>query len=1234
MADLGKDQERHCHDLLIKLKKTTESLLANQSAQGPWGTYGALRRVCDDAEAILNHRLINKKASSETSGGFWPFIQGLKWLSPNIASVIEKINRLKLSHTIDSTDDGRAWLRESVQDHSFITQLDILTFDMDYLRCHYYNDAFLCQASYREAMRLCFKAIELNKPALLAEISPQLLKSGQVEYPNTDSKTEPGTRYQLRRTQSDWNTTDSIMGNKNSHLNVHYSSHLSCSNMSLAVDPSLGGSSLLQQKIISGPCFVSSLDSPGLLENLGTHPITDAMRNIQCSNNIHHFSQQPEHIQKRQSVPSLRQQQNVSLRPSSLSRTSQSVLIHDPGIKPENYVCENNKSSEIKNNDPQSNLQRNDSLSSFEDISNEADFLLRQKSDSLKMDMEDFTPELRNSHFSALTMLESSFPRADTSYKASSHIDIQITSLPHKNSISSGSSLGLGNASQRSESYHSQQESFINNGSHVSLGTDTLDCPNLRESPSCDKCSEGFKDSINSDVLDPKSRQSMGKQSPNKKLCVSNSDLTFGGGDTFSSIDKKLSFLVKSDPALNNQDPPIDNGIPLMSSWRNEPSSPRPWSEQDLYNLTSPGTSPVVRSLRGASQASQSSGNVYIPQGLLSATPTDGSSTTSAHSIEKEAALNDVSNNSLMDKAKYFPSTSDASLHKKMGHKRWVSDTSAITIEGQSSEKTSRAGPQSSSVSNSNYVKAAARLAHQANGCKASGWETESYQSALTKPTEGQSLISYLTSQDFNTCANLEKENAHFHISEALIAAFESMKWNRMMQKQASGRKSSSSSSSSDEEIHALRQRIRIRKREKFLEKSQPFPSVSDGVPDAVTTSQSASSPANSSQDVSSMSEECNEDEEDGQDIDLPMSCDGQSNLAQLRSSGLTLSMASLYSDAELARSNKQIVKINAVEESLNPGSAEYIAISLLKKFSEKHLPKASELEWLVNEVDVPQSLLPLPASIPISPDDADNGDLATPNKTRLRGNMEWAPPRQQIIFSIHTPEKRETVMSRQNYRCAGCGKKIDRAFMKRCRYCVYLGKYFCPCCHSSELSVIPGYVLERWDFTRYPISTFSQSLLEKIWSEPLFHLETINPILYKRVRVLESIKESRQQLVHLHSLLVVCKRDPKVLKEMQALPSHWLSNDDSYSMADFMEVKSGTMLQRIRIFINLAVNHIRDCQLCQGLGFLCGMCQDKKVIFPFQLESVVTCQVCQSCYHRDCFVPEKCPKCIRREAS
>lgn len=63
------------------------------------------------------------------------------------------------------------------------------------------------------------------------------------------------------------------------------------------------------------------------------------------------------------------------------------------------------------------------------------------------------------------------------------------------------------------------------------------------------------------------------------------------------------------------------------------------------------------------------------------------------------------------------------------------------------------------------------------------------------------------------------------------------------------------------------------------------------------------------------------------------------------------------------------------------PVSAEVVALCLLKKFTEKQLPKASDLEWLVSEQDAPQRLLPLPDSWPISPDDVD--EEVNPHRVR-----------------------------------------------------------------------------------------------------------------------------------------------------------------------------------------------------------------------------------------------------------
>ncbi|CAG5135259.1 unnamed protein product, partial [Candidula unifasciata] len=220
------------YELLIKLKRTTEGLLASHTAQGVWGTYGGLRRVCLDTEAILYHGIKKSQSSSESDGSFWQFVQGLKWLSPSLAPIVDKLNRLSQARRLGDTEMGRAWLRESVQDHTLMTQLDILISDEKHLHNFYHDDAFLCQTDYVMAMRICFRAIELGKPALLSEISPYLLRSGQVGAALSRSSSLPINRASrlaavvttegqlaLGCSLPSGINRSSEMGNKHSHLN-------------------------------------------------------------------------------------------------------------------------------------------------------------------------------------------------------------------------------------------------------------------------------------------------------------------------------------------------------------------------------------------------------------------------------------------------------------------------------------------------------------------------------------------------------------------------------------------------------------------------------------------------------------------------------------------------------------------------------------------------------------------------------------------------------------------------------------------------------------------------------------------------------------------------------------------------------------------------------------------------------------------------------------------------------
>ncbi|XP_061634952.1 run domain Beclin-1-interacting and cysteine-rich domain-containing protein isoform X3 [Phyllopteryx taeniolatus] len=444
------------------------------------------------------------------------------------------------------------------------------------------------------------------------------------------------------------------------------------------------------------------------------------------------------------------------------------------------------------------------------------------------------------------------------------------------------------------------------------------------------------------------------------------------------------------------------------------------------------------------------------------------------------------------------------------------------------------------------------------------------------KPSEGQSLISYLSEQDFGSCADLEKENAHFSISESLIAAIELMKYNLRCQQEGE------EEGDSDSEIQQLKQKIRLRRQQIRRNRLPPctasqhlFPSTdSSGSRRSSQDSHHGLLDSDSAEEV----EEC-----------------------ELREADIKRSIGS---------SNKSFLSSESISTSfLQSNSAESVAMGLLRQFEGMQLPAASELDWLVPEHDAPQKLLPIPDSLPISPDDGEHADIYK-LRIRVRGNLEWAPPRPQIIFNIHSPPKRKIVVAKQNYRCAGCGTRIDPDYIKRLRYCEYLGRYFCQCCHENAQAVVPGRILMKWDFSKYYVSNFARDLLSKIAGDPLFNPNDINSSLYKKVKALEAVRVLRMQLFHMKNLFKTCRFSKEVLEQFDILPGHLTEDLYLFSLNDLSSVRNGELAPRMKELLKLGTVHVAGCVLCQAKGFVCEFCgNDKDIIFPFQLSK---CQRCE----------------------
>ncbi|XP_051259201.1 protein associated with UVRAG as autophagy enhancer isoform X14 [Dicentrarchus labrax] len=309
-----------------------------------------------------------------------------------------------------------------------------------------------------------------------------------------------------------------------------------------------------------------------------------------------------------------------------------------------------------------------------------------------------------------------------------------------------------------------------------------------------------------------------------------------------------------------------------------------------------------------------------------------------------------------------------------------------------------------------------------------------------------------------------------------------------------------------------------------------------------------------------------------------------------------------------------------------SPRNAEWLAQQLVLEFRRSWLPSNQPQHG-------GQSLHSSLQELPGTGNMAVSSDSLTEEirlRTRMRGSLSWAPPRFQIIFTVQPSPRRSAIVALQHFLCAGCGTEVEPKYIKKLRYCEYLGRYFCDCCHSGSEAMIPGRVLSCWDFGRYPVSEFSKQLLDSVWHQPLFDLRCVGKTLYSRVKELDKFRELQDQLLGVKKLLKACRFSGRVMTEFEQLPAHLMEQPLVFSMEDLLRVKKGQLVLQAKALLHSSIHHVEHCELCLARGFICEFCRERDIIFPFQSDICKRCPACRACFHKHCFLEKKCPKCAR----
>ncbi|CAL9699452.1 unnamed protein product [Knipowitschia caucasica] len=233
------------------------------------------------------------------------------------------------------------------------------------------------------------------------------------------------------------------------------------------------------------------------------------------------------------------------------------------------------------------------------------------------------------------------------------------------------------------------------------------------------------------------------------------------------------------------------------------------------------------------------------------------------------------------------------------------------------------------------------------------------------------------------------------------------------------------------------------------------------------------------------------------------------------------------------------------------------------------------------------------------------------------------------LTHLCHVPA--ESGLDSQSFKCAGCPRQIGPA-RSRARLCDFTGLYFCDSCHVGDTTVIPSRMVHNWDLVEREVSKKALRLMAEVQHEPLLNLDQLNPDLMNHSESMAQIHKLRLKLRLLGDYLLTCRSNAwKKLQARMGQRPYLLESSQLYSILDLRQIAEDQYHVYLITLVQLAANHVFQCDLCTQRGFICQTCHSNEIIFPFQFDTTTRCKDCKAVFHLNCkSTSDPCPRCLR----
>ncbi|CAD5211006.1 unnamed protein product [Bursaphelenchus okinawaensis] len=239
---------------------------------------------------------------------------------------------------------------------------------------------------------------------------------------------------------------------------------------------------------------------------------------------------------------------------------------------------------------------------------------------------------------------------------------------------------------------------------------------------------------------------------------------------------------------------------------------------------------------------------------------------------------------------------------------------------------------------------------------------------------------------------------------------------------------------------------------------------------------------------------------------------------------------------------------------------------------------------------------------------------------------------KEKELYIILTTIPIEKGLDSQGFRCPNCRRSIGASF-GNFKLCHFDGLHYCDHCFKKFVECpIPARILFNWDHRSRVVTRTAYNTIQSVYEKPLFKIDAVNKFLYNEADDLDKIRRLREKLSLVSMYLLSCKQSVAEDLKRRLWPNDYLYTDiHMYSLKDLENVPTGVLERRLNTVINFAVEHVASCVLCIQKGFICEICNSRKVVYSFQTDVTYRCKKCFSVYHKTCMEGKECPRCLRQ---